>query len=63
MRLNKFSKLAALTLAGGLVLGSGCSLNGLLRNVWVGFGYSLGSIPADIVGGWIEGFLTPDTTA
>lgn len=63
MRLNKFSKLAALTLTGGLVLSGGCGFSGLLGNVWKGFGYSLGGIPANIVGTWITGFLTPTTTA
>lgn len=49
MRIKKFSKLAAMALTGGLVLGSGCSFNGLARNVWAGFGYALGGIPADLV--------------
>ncbi len=39
------------------VLGTGCSINGLLNNVWFGFGAGLGGIPAQIVGNFLVGVL------
>lgn len=60
--MRKFSKLAALTLTGGLVLGSGCSFGGLTNNIWKGFGYALGGIPANIVSDLVlANFLVDDT--
>ncbi len=42
-------KALALLATGGMLLGSGCSFDSLLTNVWKGFGYSLGGLPADLV--------------
>ena len=46
------------------VFASGCSLDKLGQNVWIGFGRGLGAIPADVVGGYLVGliddFITPD---
>lgn len=62
MRMNKFSKLAALALTGGLVLSGGCSFGGLANNVWKGFGYSLGGIPANILSDFVlANFIVDDT--
>ena len=54
---RKLSKFAAVCVLGTL-LGGGCSINGLARNVWAGFGYAIGGLPAQFV---ID-FLTPATT-
>ena len=35
----------------------GASLNNLWTNIWKGFGYGLGAIPAGIVGDLIAGIL------
>lgn len=53
MRKIKFAMLVAVT--GGALFGSGCSLNGLLKNIWDGFGYGLGAIPANIIADAING--------
>lgn len=42
-------KMIALVIVSGTVLQGGCFFNSLARNVWRGFGYSLGGIPAGIV--------------
>ncbi|RJP37237.1 MAG: hypothetical protein C4547_05820 [Phycisphaerales bacterium] len=42
-------KALVLLATGGMLLGGGCSLDGLLRNVWTGFGYSIGALPAQVV--------------
>lgn len=54
---NRFMfKLAALVVAGGTLMQlGGCSLNSLLRNVWTGFGYGIGGLPADLVTTAIRG--------
>ncbi len=59
--MRKFSKLAALTLTGGLVLGGGCTFSGLTNNIWKGFGYSLGGIPANILSDFVlANFIVDD---
>lgn len=64
MQNKSMKKFAGLILAGGLLLGSGCSLSSLGQNAWTGFGQSLGAVPANILAGYITnnflGFLTPD---
>jgi len=55
---RKLSKLAAVCVL-GTILGSGCSFNGLARNIWAGFGYAIGGLPAQFV---ID-FLVPATPA
>ncbi|MDO8632738.1 MAG: hypothetical protein Q7R41_19830 [Phycisphaerales bacterium] len=35
------------------VFGTGCSIDGLLKNVWFGFGAGLGGIPAQIAGDFL----------
>ena len=42
---RKLSKLAAVCIL-GTMLNGGCSIEGLLKNMWAGFGYSLGGLPA-----------------
>jgi len=49
MRKHHVRKAVTLAAAGGLLMGAGCSFSGLAANVWKGFGYSLGGIPAQIV--------------
>jgi hypothetical protein len=41
---------------GGMLLQGGCSLQGLTRNIWVGFGQSIGSVPAGIL---VDAYVTP----
>lgn len=58
-------KAFALLVTGGLLLGSGCSFRGLASNIWIGFGRSIGSIPANVVNDlfiapFIDAILNPD---
>ena len=49
--------LAVLAALAPVVGCGGASLNNLWANIWKGFGYGLGAIPAGIVGDLIAGFL------
>lgn len=65
MQNKSMKKFAGLILAGGLLLGSGCSLSSLGQNVWTGFGQSLGAVPANILANFITtnflgNILNPD---
>jgi len=63
MRRRRSTVLIPLFALATCVFASGCSLDGLTRNIWIGFGRGLGGIPADVVGGYIVGliddFVTP----
>lgn len=56
-KLSRFSAICVLSLCA--VLSSGCSINGLWRNIWSGFGYSLGGLPAQFL---IDALLVNNTT-
>lgn len=43
--------------------GTGCSLESLGMNIWKGFGYGIGGLPAGIVNNFLSDLLfPPDTT-
>lgn len=56
---RKLSKFAAVCLLGTMLQG-GCSFNGLARNVWAGFGYAIGGIPAQFVVDFLLGAPADD---
>jgi hypothetical protein len=45
-----------LALSGGVLFQVG-SCDSLFRNIWRGFGYGLGALPADVINSFITGFL------
>jgi hypothetical protein len=49
-------KFAALLAMGGMMLQFGGCLGTLPRNIWTGFGYSLGALPANILA---EAYIAP----
>ncbi len=46
MKKTKLLPLIALT---GFLFAGGCSFNGLLSNIWIGFGRAIGGVPAQVV--------------
>ena len=46
---RKGVKMMSALMLGGCLLGSGCSFNGLLSNIWLGFGTGIGAIPSQLV--------------
>jgi hypothetical protein len=62
MRKMKMAMLAVV-ISGGMLFGGCGSLSSLPGNIWKGFGYGLGAIPANIVGTWIATVLGIQTAA
>jgi hypothetical protein len=56
MKKSVFARLVMLGV-GAAMFASGCGWNGLTNNIWKGFGYSLGGIPANIVVTLVDDFI------
>lgn len=54
---RKFTKIAAIVSVAGLLQLGGCSFDSFSRNVWRGFGYSIGGLPASLVTGLVSDLL------
>lgn len=44
----------------GCLFGGGCSVNGLLKNIWIGFGEAIGAMPGEIAAGYVQDTLFGD---
>lgn len=54
---NRFTKIAAIVSLAGLLQLGGCSWDSFIKNVWRGFGYSIGGLPAGFVTDAITGVI------
>lgn len=55
--MRKITKIAAIVSVAGMLQLGGCSFDSFSRNVWRGFGYSIGGLPASFVTGLISDLL------
>ena len=55
--MRKITKIAAIVSVAGMLQLGGCSWDSFTKNVWRGFGYSVGGLPASFVNGLIGDLL------